>query len=571
MSQCSKFTREGPRSPHSWATTRLLRFRDTEDGVLTIFALFSFLLILMVAGIGIDLMRFERDRTRLQYTLDRAVLAAADLDQTLDPKAVVRDYFEKAELVDFLEDPVITPGIGYRIVSAKANATFPTQFMHMSGIDTLTAPASASAEESVGGVEISLVLDVSGSMNSYSRLSKLKVAAKEFVQQMDDNTVDGKLSISIVPYSSQVSVPDYLMKHMTTTGENRHANCINFSEADFNTVNLDPDISRPRTLNGSIWSHQNYDNRSSNQPITSWVDCRNRPERDILVMQSDTEKMKTYIGNLTASGNTSIDIGMKWGAGLVDNSTNKLIKRLITDENVADTFKDRPYTRDSGETLKVIVLMTDGQNTSQGEILPPYREGNSPVWWNSNAQVYSTYDSVRDEYFWHNNKSWNDHPYGNGQYTVTETTGQWICRDRRYYGCYDWDWVETTTTNTYDEPGTAVNLSFPELWDYTTVQWHKNLQAQRIGSYKAQDLWFNKVGKGYGGTEKDTRSLAICGAAKDAGNIVYTIGFEAPPAGLKILKKCASSDSHFYDVEGLEIEDAFTSIASSIRKLRLTQ
>ena len=58
---------------------------------------------------------------------------------------------------------------------------------------------------------------------------------------------------------------------------------------------------------------------------------------------------------------------------------------------------------------------------------------------------------------------------------------------------------------------------------------------------------------------------AICEAAKDAGIIVFTIGFEAPRSGQAILRECASSDSHFYDVEGLEIADAFASIASAIR------
>ena len=61
--------------------------------------------------------------------------------------------------------------------------------------------------ESIGNVEISLVLDVSGSMRNNNRLVNLKRAAKEFVQTMDDNTEDGKMSISIVPYSTQVSMP----------------------------------------------------------------------------------------------------------------------------------------------------------------------------------------------------------------------------------------------------------------------------------------------------------------------------------------------------------------------------
>jgi hypothetical protein len=36
------------------------------------------------------------------------------------------------------------------------------------------------------------------------------------------------------------------------------------------------------------------------------------------------------------------------------------------------------------------------------------------------------------------------------------------------------------------------------------------------------------------------------------------------------MQGCASSDAHHFDVNGLEISDAFTSIAREIHELRLT-
>jgi hypothetical protein len=73
------------------------------------------------------------------------------------------------------------------------------------------------------------------------------------------------------------------------------------------------------------------------------------------------------------------------------------------------------------------------------------------------------------------------------------------------------------------------------------------------------------------GSTKDNRLDDICTAAKNAGIVIYSIGFEAPWDGQRELEKCASSDGHYFDVEGVEISDAFASIASSISKLRLTQ
>ena len=38
-----------------------------------------------------------------------------------------------------------------------------------------------------------------------------------------------------------------------------------------------------------------------------------------------------------------------------------------------------------------------------------------------------------------------------------------------------------------------------------------------------------------------------------------------------VMRDCASSPSHFFRVEGVEIEDAFEAIARQINQLRLTQ
>jgi hypothetical protein len=40
---------------------------------------------------------------------------------------------------------------------------------------------------------------------------------------------------------------------------------------------------------------------------------------------------------------------------------------------------------------------------------------------------------------------------------------------------------------------------------------------------------------------------------------------------LSLLKDCASSEAHYFDVQGLEIQTAFDMIAASISMLRLTK
>ena len=79
--------------------------------------------------------------------------------------------------------------------------------------------------------------------------------------------------------------------------------------------------------------------------------------------------------------------------------------------------------------------------------------------------------------------------------------------------------------------------------------------------------------------EKDTRALAACSAFKNANGTsgrkpqIYTISFNAPSRGVTLLRQCASTTNQFYDVDDSQatgIQGAFSAIASSINKLRLT-
>lgn len=560
------------------------RFARDEEGTLVIFSIYVFIIILMVGGIGIDLMRFERDRATLQYTMDRAVLAAADLDQTLAPADVVNDYLTKAGLDSHLSSVTVDEGLGYRVVSADASIEVATQFMHMTGVDSLTAPAATTAEERIDGVEISLVLDVSGSMNWNNRLTNLKVAAKDFVDQMIDNSADGKVSISIIPYATQVSLPDVMISQFNVTQEQTYSNCVNFEGSEFNSTGVSTVDLLDRTMHFDPW--YNFEGRD-NDPMrlvgetTGLPVCEALASREILPLSKSTTALKTYIDALVGRGNTSIDVGMKWGTALIDPSLRGVVNAMIADGEVDPGFADRPNAYDDGETLKVIVLMTDGQNTSQYYINDGYRAGDSNIWWNEQEEKYSVYvglddddeddDDVTDEssFYWPFNNTWSDHAYGEGTYEETVTDRE--CTSYKKNGsCKRYKTVKTTVT--VDEPGSAATLTYGDLWAYTSMKSMVNqLYKPWMGSTAAYNDWYYAVRNYVNSSTKNSRTQAICNAAKAQGAIVFTIGFEAPSGGQAVLRDCASSVSHFFDVQGLQISDAFESIASSIRKLRLTQ
>lgn len=519
-----------PRYVLEKSVNNLRSFRRDESGALAYPTIAFFLAMLAVGGVGVDLMRLERDRTVLQYTLDRAVLAAADLDQTQEPAVVVQDYLNKAGLGDYYTAPEVETGLGYKKVKATIDATFDAHLLQFAGGSDLPVYASSTAEESIDGLEISLVLDVSGSMNSNSRLSNLKVAARDFIDTMVENTTDGRMSISIVPYATQVSVSDELFDEYTTSGTNNFANCINFETSDYSTTALSTTSERERTMHFSPWYTSNT--RASGSPIDYEI-CDDRSSREILPLQKDATTLKNFITNLTAWGNTSIDIGMKWGVALLDPSARPAISSLASGASVPSEFSVRPVDYSDPDTLKIIVLMTDGQNTSQYYVEDDHRAGDSNVWYDFSANRYSTYNPDNG-YYWRDGYSyWYSTPYGGSN---------------------------------------AQQLSYPDLFAYTSLKYlYKYIYADWMGSYSARSEWYYGVYDYHGNSTKNTRTSNVCSAAKAQGIIVYTIGFEAPSNGVAVLQDCASSDSHYFDVDGLEIRDAFESIATSIRKLRLTQ
>ncbi|WP_209595806.1 TadE/TadG family type IV pilus assembly protein [Ruegeria sp. HKCCSP351] len=529
-------------------TFNLEQFARNEDGVFTIFVLFMVVLMLAITGMAMDVMKYERDRASLQSTLDRAVLAAADLDQDLPAKAVVDSYMDKAGLGNLNAITTVVEGFGSKKVSATAEAVVPTRYLRFGKVTELGLVATSAAEESIGAVEISLVLDISGSMSrssatpSKTKIAVLREAASEFVRLMLDKPDETQISISIVPYATQVNAgASILDKFTNVTQEHSYSHCVNFIPEQYSDSDLERDDTLERTAHFDPFT---YSEGSIRLPV-----CPVRAGSAITPVTDNMNKLLAQIASLTPGGNTSIDIGMKWGTALLDPSMRGIVQDLSLEQDpayagttiVPSKFSVRPSDYGT-DVLKIAIVMTDGQNTDQYMLNPSLREGMSDVWYNSEAGEYTVYHSQgRPNFFWPQQGVWADHPYGNPE----------------------------PETHLNEELGTAVRLTYPELFNRISLA-----SNARDNYYWQSSGWAEWYSKAYAKVEtsaKNQRTKHVCDAAKDQGIIVYGIAFEAPRSGYRTLKDCASSDSHVYDVSGLNLEKAFESIASSIRKLRLTQ
>ncbi|MGL4278836.1 MAG: pilus assembly protein TadG-related protein [Albidovulum sp.] len=559
---------------------RLEAFRRAEDGSLLIFGLFCFVIMLLLSGIALDVMRAEERRVLLMNTMDRAVLAAADLQQTLPPKEVVKDTFIKAGLKPPTDDQITVMQGDHgdsRRVSIALSDSVPTWFMSMVGVKTLSTPAASTAEESVGEIEISLVLDISGSMAG-SRINNLRPAAKSFVDQIFDSTEAGKVSISIIPYSTQVALSSDLISYFNVTNEQSVSNCIEFdaSQGDYTstamTFGTGP-TDRVYQRNG------HFDPFYKASPPTLF-NCSPNVKNQILPFSDDRNKLKAFIDNLQAGGNTSIDLGMKWGAALLDPSMRPVVTGMIGNKKLNANVAGRPFDYDNGKSLKVVVLMTDGENTTEYKLrnsanLGPYNTGLSRVWRNLHytqngnttddfsVNQYSLYDASKKQWYSVEAGAWLDHAWGDGSRTVT-TCGKSSCTS------------SVVNDTGYTGSPLAVQMTWPEVWATMGIYYlSDNIIFPAYNSSTTRNQWrpasvSNPKVNTFVSSAKDAQTESLCNAAKAQDVRIYTIAFEAPTRGQTLLSKCASSDANYYSVEGLDIQDAFSGIVQSINKLRLT-
>ena len=115
-------------------------------------------------------------------------------------------------------------------------------------------------------------------------------------------------------------------------------------------------------------------------------------------------------------------------------------------------------------------------------------------------------------------------------------------------------------------------IEWDELWSRQRMSWVAwQLYARPYNSsqayYNAMDMFRSKTPI----ATMNDQLQSVCSRARDNNVIVYGIAFEAPVNGQTQIRNCATTESHFFDADGLEIASAFRAIASNISQLRLTQ
>ena len=213
---------------------------------MTVFGLFIFLAMLIVAGLAVDFMRAEHQRVRFQGTADRAVLAATKLDDRTDNAGAERI------LDEYMTAEGLSAAVRHRSVTGNRNdqrtmtvdlaARIPTFFARFAGLSHFDLQIGSGAiqdgmpgNSGVRRLEVVLVLDVTGSMqartaNGRTRIENLRDAAEDLVRTLYDGRSPATLSLTIVPYAEHVLMPaGFNFNYTNTSGNGPCVDFVNYS------------------------------------------------------------------------------------------------------------------------------------------------------------------------------------------------------------------------------------------------------------------------------------------------------------------------------------------------------
>ncbi|NNL35163.1 MAG: VWA domain-containing protein, partial [Silicimonas sp.] len=538
-------------------------------GSLTIFSLFLFILLLMISGMAVDMVMHERQRVHMQNTLDSAILAAGSLDSgattEAEMTAMVNDYVAKAGI-----DPsriTVTPritGSSSRTISATGRFEIDTIFMGLMGINEMHGGVGGAAEVGEEKVEIVLVLDVSGSMGRDGKIEALRPAAKDFVTEIISKLGADRVSFSVVPYNHQVHVDDDLRSRLdwddtlrtvlpanvapypgaiTTYAQfNPSSRCARFREADFRNVAL---TDTTRIEGSAMFSGLSGRNLTAYASYPVWADwCSDSYSRVVLYQNNETD-LHNYIDTLQGEGWTSIDYGMNWGVGILGSAFTPIVQDMVDNNILHPDMAGHPMAFTEPDVKKIVVLMTDGINTDHLDLDDQFKSGPSRVWYSDTLANGSEYMGFLVEM------------PSNG------TNQRWFVPGSPLSSSDDSYLAESAL------PSDAVQ------WDYHAV--YDRFRPEDVGRYffandaparAAHDR--ARIDVGSNGIA-DTRVRNICSEARTSGIDIYTIAFQAPTASETLLRDCAAKASHYFDVNGLDIANAFNAIAVDLTKLKLTQ
>lgn len=336
-------------------STKLSSFTRDTKGNVAIIAAFSLLPVLMAVGAAVDYSRIFSVRSTMTSALDAAVISAA--------KGLSSGALLDADVEDHIKAMVAANtsasglrGLTYSVsniandskngtLSANIETVLTMSLMSLAHIDSQKISASVEATYGNHQVELTMMLDVTGSMYG-SKIAALKTAAKDAVKILLPSNMKNKTKtrIGLVPYSYSINAGKYadnVTNNLSTRCVTERGGAEAFSDASPVSFPVGAD---PRA-----------------------VDYNRCPSQAIRPLTSKRKKLLQDISSYSAGGYTAGHLGIAWSYYMLSPKWNAIWPKK------SDA---KPYN--DGKTLKIALLMTDG-------IFNTYYDGTTGTAWGGNA------------------------------------------------------------------------------------------------------------------------------------------------------------------------------------------
>lgn len=401
--------------------TRMLRqlgralrlFRRDESGSALLFVGLGLFTLLAATGIAIDMSRLQSVQAKLSQALDAAGLAAGAKAHSSDPNEVVNNYlnanYPEGYLRSRITDVSVTMNPDNTIITLSATAEVDMTFMQVFGIGSQTVSASSEITRENRGLELVMVLDVTGSMYTNNQIGSLRIAANDLIDILfgQRESMDN-LWVGIVPYVTAVNIGAHNTAWLRDYDETRYPpnypvgqvkwkGCVEergqWPETNGYDLTDDPPVpGNPETLFPMYFWASNTDNQwinpangqvSLNQTV-GYTDTGGRGPNigcgePITPMISSKSQLHTAITGLNAwrRSGTASSTGMAWGWRMLSPKWRGYWNH-----------GDPSLPLDYGAPLmnKAVIIMTDGIN----QFFSPY--SNPP-----GGSDYTSYGRIQEQ------------------------------------------------------------------------------------------------------------------------------------------------------------------------------
>ena len=358
---CEKFVQSTVSRGKS-AVVRLCRNRS--GGVTPLFGL-TFTVLLMFTAAAVDLSRWYDARSTTKSAVDAAVLAGARSLQVENSNtnaalaAATRYYKQNAKNLDVVDDTIrFKTANDNKAMQAVGQSYVETPFLSLAGISrlpvvtlvngTISEAVVASGGKGQGEVEISMMLDITGSMYG-QKLADLKAASTDLIDivLLEEN---GKSRIALVPFSEAINIDKNWAAEVVSNGQQ----WVDVKSTTKTTrYYLDPQCATERTGPEAFTDAAPNGQNKLGKFYSTSGQCVPK-SGSVIPLSKDKTMLKNAINKYQASGSTAGHLGTAWAWYMLSPNWA---------QRVPPESRPAPYGQEG--LRKIAILMTDGEYNRQ--------------------------------------------------------------------------------------------------------------------------------------------------------------------------------------------------------------